>query len=253
MVISIQDLSYAYGSKQVLQNLNVSIQEGEFTAILGVNGAGKTTLFRCLLGLIQPQKGIIKLMGHSLSKLSLSEVAELVAYVPQEQVVSFNHLVIDWVEMGAGPNPGPKVTEKALACLAQLGIEDLALNGYLDLSGGQRQLVRLAQGLMQETPILILDEPTNNLDYGNQLKILAQCQGLTRQGYTIVMTSHNPQDVLYFCDRALILQEGRIQAQGPARQVLSSSVLSDLYDVEVDLIQESAADPPLILPNLKEL
>lgn len=249
-MLQVEHLSFGYGAQSILKDINLSIGQGEFVAVLGSNGAGKTTLFKCLLGLISPQQGMVTLDGDSIARMTYRQIAERMAYVPQEQPTNFNHHVIDIVEMSNQFISGEEALEQAYAALEQLGIAHLALRGYLEISGGQRQLVRIAQALMQATPYILMDEPTNNLDYGNQLRILDYCRQIVASGKTIIMTSHQPQDVLNFCDRAILIDQGQVLVDAEPQQALTAEHIHQLYGVEVELYAQIPHYPTMVLPQM---
>ncbi len=251
-MLTVKNLSFSYSDQEILSDISFSVGSGQFLAILGGNGAGKTTLFKCLLGLLSPEHGEIEIQGDPIHELSREQLADRVAYVPQESDLSFNHYIIDIVEMGNQNLEGREATHRAYQILEQLGIEELALKGYLQVSGGQRQLVRLAQALMQDTPLILMDEPTNSLDYGNQLRILDQCRTLKEMGHTIIITSHEPQDVLNFCENALLLTEGKILIYDKVEDALTKETIEELYGVEVELDKTISGYPSIVLPKITQ-
>lgn len=249
-MLTVKDLNFSYGTDSILSNINFQMDQGKLIAVLGENGAGKTTLFKLILGLIKAEKGQIQIQGDDIISLSAEELARRVAYVPQESNLSFNHYVIDIVEMGGIDLSEEEALERAYGILEQLGMTHLALKGYLEISGGQRQLVRIAQALMQDSPIILMDEPTNNLDYGNQLKILSFCRDLVADKRTIIMTSHQPQDVLNFCDEALLLSKQQVLAFDKVEKIIDKNAIAELYDVKVTLDQSKPDYPAQILPDV---
>lgn len=250
MALTVKELSFRYSKQATLSNISFTIDSGQFVAFLGENGAGKTTLFKLLLGLLKAEHGSIYWQDLNLQTASPKAIAEQIAYVPQQSNGSFNHTVIDLVEMGHVSDKDPHQTEKALNYLTMLGIESLALRPFQALSGGQQQLVRIAQALMQDTPLILMDEPTANLDYGNQLKVLDQCRQLVQDGYTIIMTSHQPQDVLTFCDQALLLKDGQLLVHDTVERALTPERIEALYGVPVELKQVDEKYPQLVIPKL---
>lgn len=239
MTLNVESLHYAFGDQTVLDQLSFTVQQNKVTALLGPNGAGKTTLLRCILGLLDDYQGAITFQDQPLDQLSIKERAALIAYVPQQQSLRSAHSVIDIVQFGAFHlnEPFEQTYHRAMKLLNLFGIQSLAFQNYLTLSGGQKQLVSIAQALMQQTPFIVLDEPTNNLDYGNQLNVLQHIRTLTQKGYTVLMTSHHPQDVIHFCDEAILLKDHRILKQGAVEEVMTSSLLSDLYNISVETVQ----------------
>ena len=232
MEIEVQNLTFSYGKQPALREVSFSVQKGTLTAVLGANGAGKSTLFRCLLGFLTPQAGEIRLSGRPLS-----------AYIPQSSEPIFNYTVLDTVLMGTTgtmnvlQRPGRQQQEAAMQALQRLGIEALAQRGIGTISGGERQLALIARALVQNAEILIMDEPTANLDFGNQQRVLAQIRALTARGYTVLLSTHNPEHALHYAHRVLALQGGHIAADGPTETVLTPQLLQTLYGIQAILAE----------------
>lgn len=238
-MISVRDLTFSYDAKPVLEHLSFSVPEGGLTALLGCNGTGKTTLFRCMLGIQPHYSGEIDLDGRELRQYSASQLASKIAYIPQNHYPAFNYSVLDMVLMGttqqlrAFASPGPKQIRLAEEAMARLGISALSYRDYMHLSGGEKQLVLIARALAQQAPILLMDEPTASLDFGNQLRVMDQVRQLSHSGYTVVMSTHNPQHALSYCDRVLALKSGRVQADGTPEDVIDEALMEALYGVSV--------------------
>ena len=244
-MISAQDLAFRYArnSGWVFEQAGLQVGPGQVLCILGPNGIGKSTLLKCLAGLHRPVRGRVELDGADLEQLSRSAIAKLVAYVPQfhspvfafsvEQVVLMGRAA----HLGAFSSPGPADQEKARRALSELGIEFLAERAYTELSGGERQLVMFARVLAQEARILLLDEPTSHLDFGNQAKVLALIRDLARRGMAVLMTSHFPDHAFWIADQAAVLHGGRLSTPGAPREVITGTKLQEIYGVEVRLFQ----------------
>lgn len=247
MEIEGKGLSFSYGKHPVLQDLSFDVPKGTLTALLGANGAGKSTLFRCLLGFLTPQKGEILLSGRPLRTYGRREMAAKIAYIPQSSEPIFNYDVLDAVLMGTTgalhllQRPDARQTEASLRALRQLGIEHLAQRGIGRISGGERQLVLIARALVQRADILVMDEPTANLDYGNQQRVLRQIRALTAEGYTVLLSTHNPEHALCYADRVLALKDGRIAASGATQSVLTPELIEALYQIKTQLVQTPTA------------
>lgn len=243
MMLDIHALHFSYDDRAVLQGVDLHLGEGELVFLLGGNGAGKTTLFRCISGLLKPSQGEILLDGKPLSSLSARERAKLIAYIPQINRPVFAYSVLDMVLMGTShrlgalASPGSAERHIALDALARLGMEDFASRSYAQLSGGEQQLVLIARALAQQSKVLLMDEPTSALDYGNQLKVLDQAASLAQQGYTILLSCHNPQLALLYARRIAALHEGRIIADGEGEDVLTPQCLSTLYGVAARFVR----------------
>lgn len=242
MEIEVQNLTFSYGKQPALREVSFSVQKGTLTAVLGANGAGKSTLFRCLLGFLTPQAGEIRLSGRPLSAYSRRETAEKIAYIPQSSEPIFNYTVIDTVLMGTTGTMNvlqrpAGAQETAMQALQRLGIEALAQRGIGTISGGERQLALIARALVQNAEILIMDEPTANLDFGNQQRVLAQIRALTARGYTVLLSTHNPEHALRYAHRILALQGGHIAADGPTETALTPQLLQTLYGIQAILAE----------------
>lgn len=243
MSICVERLSFSYKKERVLDNITFTQQRGSLLCLLGPNGVGKSTLFRCILGLLPGYTGEIVIDGRKASALPPRELARHVAFVPQSHASVFDYSVMDMVLMGTSAGfslfsvPGKKERLIAQQALEQVDISRLGERRFMELSGGERQLVLIARALAQQARILIMDEPTANLDYGNQLRVLSRVKLLTQSGYTVMQSTHNPDQALLFADTVLTLQNGRISAFGPPRDVLNEERLRSLYGVDINLAQ----------------
>ena len=241
MNIRVENLSFAYKKELILDDVNFDIGKDTLLCVLGKNGAGKSTLFKCMLGVLKPKKGNIFTDGISVSKLSSKEISRKIAYIPQVHTPHFNYTVIDVVIMGMASKIGrfsvPKEEDyaKAMEILEYLNISDLAGRGYLDISGGERQLVLIARAMLQDAKILIMDEPTSNLDYGNQIRVMQKIQKLSKEGYIVILSTHNPQHSLIFCDKALILKNGKVISYGDTKDTVKADVLKKIYKIDIDI------------------
>jgi iron complex transport system ATP-binding protein len=237
--IVISDLSFSYGVRPVLENVNAAAREGEFLSVVGPNGVGKSTLFYCILGILNNFRGHIRINSRDNRELGIKDIAKLVAYIPQSHYPSFNYSVFDMVLMGTSHQissfsvPGKKQIALVEAALERLGISHLRDRGYNQISGGERQLVLIARALVQQTRILILDEPTANLDFGNQILVLTQIKSLAREGYTIIQSTHNPEQAFMFSDSVLALHNGRVLASGPPANIITEELMYRLYGVDI--------------------
>jgi iron complex transport system ATP-binding protein len=234
-MLRVHDVSFAYDTTPVLDRVGFDLRAGELCALFGPNGTGKSTLFKCILGHLS-RTGEVHVDGQDTARLSAARLARLVAYVPQEHRPPFPYLVREMVLMGRTPHLGgvfgPSREDEAVAeeAMARIGVADIADRSYTTLSGGQRQLVLLARALAQDTPVLLLDEPTASLDFGNQLLLWQTVRGLVAEGRTALICTHDPNHVLWFCDRALVLgRDGRIAADGTAQEVVSDRLVETLY------------------------
>ncbi len=241
MSVEVSNLSFSYGDRLIIDKINFYVEDGQLISVLGPNGVGKSTLFRCILGLLRDYTGKIFLTGKDIKKLSTGEMAKLIAYIPQSHYPSFNYSVFDMVLMGTAvqisslSSPGKKQIELVNRALDKMGIYHLKERGYMQISGGERQLVLLARALVQEAKILVLDEPTSNLDFGNQIKVMLQIKNLAKEGYTIIQSTHNPDQTFLFSDKIMAMKGGRIIKYGKPDDIISNDLIQSLYDVDVEI------------------
>ncbi|KAF5082649.1 putative ABC transporter ATP-binding protein [anaerobic digester metagenome] len=241
MSIEVANLSFSYGAHPILKHVSFAAQENQLLSILGANGVGKSTLFRCMLGLQKGYSGQILLHGKNLNAMSIMDIAKAVAYIPQSHNPSFNYSVFDMVLMGTThqvsviSKPGKKQLQLVEQALERLGISHLKKRGYTQISGGERQLVLMARALVQKAKILILDEPTANLDYGNQIRVLTQIKSLAQEGYTIIQSTHNPDQTFLFSDTVMAMKDGEIAAWGQPGDIFTEELIRNLYAAEVTI------------------
>jgi iron complex transport system ATP-binding protein len=239
MSLQAQDIYFSYGNKPVLRGASLQVKSGQIMALLGGNGQGKSTLLKMMLGLLTPREGSVTLHGKAIHDYSAADLAQHIAYVPQVHAAPFPYTVQDVVMMGRIPANGlmhsTSTTDKDIVAqvIDRMGIAALAQHAYTDISGGQRQLTLIARALAQGATTLILDEPVNGLDYGNQVRLLTDLSSLANEGYTIVMTTHQPEHALLAATHVAILENGDVTMQGPASQIVTAHTISKLYGVKV--------------------
>ena len=238
-MLDVRDLAYGFGERRVGAGVTFALERGDTLAVLGGNGAGKTTLIRTLLGVLPAQAGAIRVGGDAIATLASHERARRLAYVPQQHTPTFGFTAEEAVLMGRVAHlptfarPGVVDREAAQDALARLGIEALAARPVTELSGGERQLVWIARALAQQAPVLILDEPTASLDFGNRARVLAEIDRLRSAGLTIVFSTHEPDQALAHADRALLLADGRPLALDAVERALTAENVERLYRVRV--------------------
>lgn len=244
-----ENISFAYPSAgNLLTDISFSVASGDVVCLLGPNGAGKTTLLRCLLGIAKIRTGSIRIRGQKIQAMPARELAAELAYVPQAAATVFPYRVLDIVVMGRTPHidvtavPAAKDYAIAQESLAEMGILHLADALFSRISGGERQLTLIARALTQRARLLIMDEPTASLDYGNQVRILRVIDKLAKQGYSIIMTSHFPNHAFLLCNRVMIMKQGKIVALGSPEAVVTDTVLSDLYMTKVKVVEIDAGE-----------
>ena len=230
MTIEALDLAIGYPGHEVGSGITLAAGAGAVLCLLGPNGSGKTTLFKTLLGLLPARGGRVLLAGQPITSLSRAEIARRVAYVPQAHAAPFAYPALEVVlmgrtaQLGLFAQPGEADHEAARAALARL---------YTRLSGGQRQLVLIARALAQETPVLVMDEPTASLDFGNQTLVLREIAGLAADGLTVILSTHDPDHAFAVGTGAALLHDGCVRAKGAPADALTPEALSAVYGVDV--------------------
>jgi iron complex transport system ATP-binding protein len=241
-VLDVGDLAFGFPGRTVGRDVSFSLAAGEVMCVLGPNGGGKTTLFRTLLGLLERHSGSIRLEGSPLEDLSRVGIARRVGYVPQGHTGYFAYTVREFVLMGrtahlgAFASPGKKDVLVADRALESLGIALLADKPVTEISGGERQLALVARALAQEPRLLVLDEPTASLDFGNQVRVLERIGALAGSGIAILFSSHDPDHAFLCARRALLLAEGRVLEIGAPRDVIRPDTLERMYGVSVQVL-----------------
>ena len=243
MKLTAEQLSFSYGKRKVLDGVSFELRQGEVLCVLGPNGVGKSTLFRCGLGLLRSYTGSVRLGEEEVRLLRPAELARRIAYIPQTSVPVFDYTVFHTVLMGTtarlGPfaSPGKQQEAAAEAALERLGIPQLRDRPVGALSGGERQLVCIARALAQDSPLLVMDEPTASLDYGNTVRVMELIRGLAENGYGILLSTHDPDQVLRYATRVLVLGGGGVRSFGPPEEALTPALLSELYGVPIEIAQ----------------
>lgn len=241
MSISIANLTFSYGDHVVLDRVSFDVPTGALVNALGPNGVGKSTLFRCILGLEQSWAGTILVDGVDLRGLTPRERARRIAFIPQTHSALYDYSALDTVLMsttaglGSFASPGEPERERAWNALERVGIAHLAHRSAARLSGGEQQLVLIARALAQDARAIVMDEPTSALDYGNTVRILGCIRDLSRDGYTIIQSTHQPDQAFLFADRVLALEHGRVAAFGDPDTVITEELVKSLYGVDVKI------------------
>lgn len=235
-MLAVRNICFHYRSgREVLKNVSFTLRKGEVLCLLGSNGTGKTTLMKCLLGLLHPESGEAMLMGDDILRMTAKKRARMMAYVPQSSALNFPYTVREAVMMGRlphlgfGSSPAAKDYEETDATLAEMGISDLAGRYFQQLSGGEKQLVMIARALAQRAHLLILDEPTSNLDFFNQARTLKLIRKLAQQGNTVLLTTHSPDQAFLISDQVVMIKNGSVFACGHPDDTITDENLSGLY------------------------
>jgi iron complex transport system ATP-binding protein len=254
MILQIEALTVRYGARAVLNDIALTVAPGEVLALIGPNGAGKTTLFRTISGVIRPASGAIRVAEEEITRLSVNQRARFMAVVPQARRLPADFTVWQTVLLGRTPHLGwlgkstPGDQQRARWALERTNLLDLAGRRIDELSGGEQQLVLLARALAQETPILLLDEPTAHLDLKHQSHLLRLVQELAHeQQLAILMAIHDLNLVALYADRVALLSSGRLLAMGTAGEVLTPEALARVYQVPLYVLPHPIYGTPLVL------
>ena len=250
MKLKMKNVVFAYSSVPVLNEVCLELGSSEVLGIVGPNGSGKSTLIRCIDNILKPQKGSILLNEQEIRKLSRIEIARRIGYVPQSSAQIFPTTVFDVVLMGRRPHArwrsSDEDIDKVVEILELLGIEDFALRDFGELSGGEHQKVLLARALAQEADVLLLDEPTSNLDIRHQLEVMDIIEVLVREReISVIIAIHDLNLASRFSDTLVFLNKGRIYDAGEPAQVLTQENIRNVYGVEA-IVSKNSGYPHII-------
>ena len=239
MKLEASHLDFGYRDRRVGSDVSLSVEAGEVLCLLGPNGSGKTTLFKTLLGLLPPQGGKVLIDGADLGRKKRGEIARQVSYVPQAHAAFFPFTVREVVLMGRTAHlgvfssPSRRDHDAAMAAIDRMQLGHLAESIYTRISGGERQLTLIARALAQEAALIVMDEPTANLDFGNQVRVLQHIQSLEASGIGVLLSTHDPDQAFLCADRVAMLHEGRLACFGAPEAVITAANLQRIYGVEV--------------------
>jgi len=239
--IEIKNLNFAYNGSLVLKNINYRFEEGKLISIVGPNGSGKSTMLKCLDNIIQPGSGEVTLDHKNIFDFKTNELARKIAYVAQSENATFPASVFDTILLGRKPfiewSPLNSDLKIVAEMIKKLDLDQISLKNINKLSGGQRQRVFIARALAQQPEILLLDEPTANLDLKHQLEVLKILKHLSKQGITVIIAIHDLNLALQFSDRFVLLKSGELFASG-GKEIISQPTIEKLYDIEVKIIED---------------
>lgn len=233
--VHVKDICFAYESKMILKHLSMDIVPNNICFIMGNNGSGKTTLLKNMMGFLLPQQGEIQIAGENVANIEKQTMSRLVSYVPQAIHLNTDFSVIDYISLGRTPHMGmlSKMTNKDYQIIEDvsvlLGVDEIYEIPFNKLSGGQKQMVAIARSLVQDTPVIIMDEPMSALDIGKQVDLLKVLYDLSKKGKTIIITTHNPNHALAVESDACFLQEGEIAAFGKSSDIICNELLQQIY------------------------
>lgn len=257
-LMQVSDASFSYdGQHNIFENINFSVQKGDVFCILGPNGTGKTTLIKCINGLMKLSSGKILFNEKNIYSLNKTEIAKNIGYIPQIHNSTFPFSVLDVVLMGRSPHlemfasPGEKDIKIAEESLKTLNITHMRDVPYTEISGGEQQLVFLARILTQKPSVLLLDEPTSHLDFGNQMRTLNIIEKLAKSGLSIVMSSHFPDQAFISANKVALMKGKNFIDIGSPEEVINEENMEKIYDVQVKIvdIEHRKACIPLKINN----
>jgi iron complex transport system ATP-binding protein len=248
-------VTLAYDSTVVARDLSVSIPDGGFTAIVGPNACGKSTLLRALVRMLKPRSGSVLLDGAVISTLPTKQVARRLGLLPQSSVVPDGITVEDLVSRGRHPyqrllRQWSREDDRAVReAMGQTAVDDLADRLVDELSGGQRQRVWLAMALAQETPLLLLDEPTTFLDIAHQMEVLDLCAELHRGGRTLVAVLHDLNQACRFATHVVVMRNGAVFAEGPPAEIVDAELVEAVFGLPCLVVPCPASGAPMVVPT----
>lgn len=257
-ILKVDNINKAFGGVQALSSVGFELKKGDVFGVIGPNGSGKTTLLDLLTGFRQPSSGAVLLQGRPLKSWAKTEVARRLALVPQEYSVNFPFTVRELVAMGRHPHQArfgaPSEADQAAtaAALTALDLEGMADKLIIELSGGEKQRVILARALAQESPTLLLDEPTANLDIYHALAALDLVAQKVKQGLTAVAVMHDLNLAASHCDYLIFLKNGRVAAQGATEEILEPGVVTQVFGVAARISPDSFTESLKISYRLPE-
>jgi len=241
MILTLRNVHAGYGKTEILTGISFSLESNEVICLLGPNGSGKSTLFKGMLGFLPFTRGQTLCDGADVSTWTRSKIARTIGYIPQSHIPTFQYPVLSVVLMGRTAHLGrfamPSKKDLAIAeeALETLNLSHLKDAIYMEMSGGERQLVLIARALAQKPKFLIMDEPTNNLDFGNQIMVLRHIQALARNGLGIIMASHYPDHAFQYASKVILIKNGRLVGSGAPDDAVTEKMLHSLYGVKVSI------------------
>ena len=255
-IIKMSEIEYSFENKAIVNKINIQIKQKEILGIVGPNGSGKPTAFNTLCGLIKPTKGNIFINGININNLSITQKSKLIALAPQNTIFPEDISVFELTVMGRNPYmnllswESLDDNELAVQYINRVGILQLASKKLKHISGGERQLALIAMVLCQETPIILLDEPTSNLDIKNQLHIMDNINAIRESSNkTILINLHDLNLAAKYCDKIIFLKNGTVFSQGTPNEVITSENIRNVYGISANVLNSSTH--PIVQPLSK--
>jgi len=238
MSIAAENITWSVGKKTIVNNISLSVSSGETVGLLGPNGCGKSSLLRILAGLRRPHSGTVTLDGQNIAQITKKQLARRVAFVEQHGMTEANMRVVDVVKLGRIPHHSPfsnwsaQDDDTVTAALQRVDMLGKSEQGWQSLSGGERQRVHIARALAQSPTEILLDEPTNHLDIRHQIQLMKLVSELP---VTSIVAIHDLNHASMFCDSLIVMQQGQIVAAGSPQEILTESLLWDVFRVETKI------------------
>ncbi|AKB85875.1 heme ABC transporter ATP-binding protein [Methanococcoides methylutens] len=256
-MLEVNDVIVKYGTRQILNQVDLQAEEGKFVGIIGPNGSGKTTLVKTINNIIKPTAGSITIDGRSIDDMSSVEIAKNIAMVSQVISINFEFTVEDVVLMGRTPyikgaetHEDMEIVQDAMEKTKILHLKDRFVT---QLSGGELQKVIIARALAQNPKILILDEPTSHLDITNQIDILSLVKDASRKGMIVIAVIHDLNLAAYYCDKICLIRDGDLISSGTPKEVLTPSNIKTTYNIDVEVINNIITNSLYVIPLLEPL
>ncbi len=241
IAVQLDNVCFAYEKEWVLKHISADIKEKKICFVMGNNGSGKTTLLKNIMGFLSPQNGCIRIAGKDVSAMKYTSMSKVVSYVPQAIHLNSDFKVIDYLSLGRTPHSGfinhlgdsdYEIIDKYST---RFGVAEYFETEFNKLSGGQKQMVAIVRSLIQDTQIIVLDEPMSALDIGKQVDLLKAFNELTNEGKTIILTTHNPNHALSINSEVCFMKHGEIVSYGKSKEIISESILHEIYGGNVAL------------------
>jgi iron complex transport system ATP-binding protein len=248
--LDVENVTYAIGSKIIVDGVSLGIETGDFVGLVGPNGCGKSTLLKCIYRTYQPESGSVYIDGNLTGPMSNRELAREMSVMQQENIVEFDMTVFDMAMLGRFAhqkmfgNDMLHERELVLAALAEVGMEGYEERSFLSLSGGEKQRTLVARALVQQAPLILLDEPTNHLDIGFQYQIMSI---LKKQGLTVFSSVHDLNIAACYCDKIILMKAGHIVAYGTPEEMFTPEMIYKLFGVNTQVTVNSATGKPNIV------
>lgn len=252
--ITVERITWRANGKEILSDVSFVLSRGELLGVIGPNGAGKSTLLKCILRILKPSSGEVRIGGIPSSAMKSTQLARSLAFVPQTTEFTFPFTVIETVLMGRTPFAGrlrPEGTSDlnvCYGCLRAVGMDGFDKRTITSLSGGERQLVVIARALAQEADFLLLDEPTANLDIHHQLTIMRLMTRLAEEGKGVIAVLHDLSLALRYCTKLILLEGGRVRAYGAPAEVMREELIGEVFKVRVHMERNRMTGEAIVDP-----